>query len=91
MKNNYLSIRRIIFSDFSTQKWVMRIIHQNYKTKFCPVTVLNIFGWLVLWVLWHINLCRLFNAESIFMKIVLFETIQFRKSTQLKCKYSLIV
>ena len=22
------------------------------------------------WVLWHINLCRLFNAKSIFIKIV---------------------
>ena len=33
---------------------------------------------LVGWVLWHINLCRLFNAKSIFMKIVLFQTIQYR-------------
>ena len=31
--------------------------------------------WLVGWVLWHINLCRLFNAKSIFMKIELFQTI----------------
>ena len=23
--------------------------------------------WLVYWVLWHINLCRLFNAKFIFM------------------------
>ena len=23
--------------------------------------------WLVVWVLWHIKLCRLFNAKSIFM------------------------
>ena len=42
-------------------------------------------GWLVLW---HINFCRLFNAKSIFMKIVLFQTIQFFISTQFKCKYS---
>ena len=48
-------------------------------------------GWLVGWTLWHINLGRLFNAESIFMKIVLFQTIQFSISTQFKCKYSLIV
>ena len=34
---------------------------------------------------------RLFNAKSIFMKIVVFQTIQFRISTQFKCKYSLIV
>ena len=32
------------------------------------------------WVLWHINLCMLFNAKSIFMKIVLFQTGQFRIS-----------
>ena len=43
--------------------------------------------WLVGFVLWHINLCRLFNAKSIFIKIVLFQTI----STQFKCKYSFIV
>ena len=27
----------------------------------------RIVGWLVSWVLWHINLCKLFNAKSIFM------------------------
>ena len=31
-----------------------------------------------------------FNAKSIFMKIVLFQTIQFSISTQFKCKYSSI-
>ena len=30
----------------------------------------NRFRWFVGWVLWHINLCRLFNAKSIFMQIV---------------------
>ena len=39
----------------------------------------------------HINLCRLFNTKSIFMQIILFQTIQFRISTQFKCMYSLIV
>ena len=24
----------------------------------------------VVWVLWHINLCRLFNAKSIFIEII---------------------
>ena len=38
--------------------------------------------WLVGWVLWHINLCRLFNAKSIFMKIVLFTKNRFSMSTQ---------
>ena len=27
-------------------------------------------GWLSGWVLWHLNLCRLFNAKSMFMQIV---------------------
>ena len=28
-------------------------------------------GWLAGWLdLWHINLCRLFNAKSIFMQII---------------------
>ena len=26
--------------------------------------------WLVVWVLWHINLCRLFNVKSIFKQII---------------------
>ena len=27
-------------------------------------------GWLVVWVLWHINLCRLCNAKYIFIQII---------------------
>ena len=41
--------------------------------------------WLVSWVLWHINPCRLFNTKSIFMQIVLLQTIQFSMSTQFNC------
>ena len=26
--------------------------------------------WLVSWILWHINFCRLFNAKSIFKQII---------------------
>ena len=47
-------------------------------------------GWLNVWVLWLIDLCRLFNAKSILMKIVLFQAIPFMISTQFKCKNSLI-
>ena len=28
-------------------------------------------GWLVGWVLLHINLCRLFNAKSIFKQLII--------------------
>ena len=44
---------------------------------------LLIYGWLVVWILWHIKLCRLFNAKSIFIQIVLFQTIQFSMITQI--------
>ena len=43
-------------------------------------------GWLVGYFLWHINLCRLLNAKSIFMQLVLFQTIQFSMSTQFNCR-----
>ena len=39
-----------------------------------------LFCWLVVWLLRHFNLCRLFNTKSIFMKIVLFQTIQLSKT-----------
>ena len=45
-----------------------------------------LFVCLFVWVLWHINLCRLFNAKAIFMKIVLLQTIQFSISTQFNCE-----
>ena len=61
---------------------MMRLL--NFWITVCPLAfrILIRKGWFV-WVLWHINLCRLFNAKSIFMKIVLFQTIQFSISTQL--------
>ena len=27
-------------------------------------------GWLVGWILWHINVCRLFKVKSIFIQIL---------------------
>ena len=56
----------------------------------CMYDCVFVFG-LFFWVLWHINLCMLLNVKSIFMKIVLFQTIQFNISTQFNCKYGLIV
>ena len=48
--------RNIIFFDSCTKQR-----HKNYYSK----AILDSF--LVSWVLWHINLCRLFNAKSILM------------------------
>ena len=46
--------------------------------KLSLLTTKSLFGWLVCWlgdwsvgwVLWHINLCRLSKAKSIFMQII---------------------
>ena len=41
-------------------------------------------GWLVVWVLWHIHLCRLFNVKYIFMQVV--SSIPKNMSTQYNCQ-----
>ena len=43
----------------------MVIVDKNGRVSW--VQILYEFGFGVCWVLWHINLCRLFNAKSIFM------------------------
>ena len=63
---------------------------RKYANKYVSVCRKTHYWLLVGWFLWHINLCMLFNAKSNFMKIVLFQTIQFNISTQFKYKYSLI-
>ena len=47
----------------------------NHITEWKHIVILKlddwlIGSWLVVWVLWHIKLCRLFNAKSNFMQIV---------------------
>ena len=51
------------------KKYAINIINSQFKG-------------LVVWGLWQINHCRLFNAKSFFMQILLFQTIRFSKSTQ---------
>ena len=44
------------------------------------------FIFLLIWVLWYINLCTLFDAKSIFIqKIVLFQIIQFNRNIVFVC------
>ena len=43
-------------------------------------------GSLLAWDLWHINLSRLSNAKSIFIKIISFISNQFSMSTQFNCQ-----
>ena len=83
---------RVEFSD-----WVRETFYAQFSkpgTSFSAMLICEegcLAGWLVVWVLWHLKLCRLYNAKSIFMKIVLFQTIQSSRSTQFKCMYSLFV
>ena len=86
---NKVSFRCFMSFKESMSHWRVGSIKESwFKQERCwPVRLVV---WLV-WVLWHFNLCRLFNAKSILKKIALFHTIQFRISTQFKCKYNLIV
>ena len=78
---------------FSTQLntwheyWVAYLEESELQLTLCHSLLMQR-GWvnkcwslMVGWVLWHINLCRLFNAKSIFI-----QTIQFSMSTQFNCK-----
>ena len=60
------------------------IVENTVQENFWDTVLLG--GWLVGWLLWYINLCRLFNAKSIFMQRDLFQTIQFSMSTQFNCQ-----
>ena len=62
------------------------ITHIHTSVCVC-VCVKVVVGWLVVWVLWLINLCMLFNVKSIFIQIIssIFK-IQFSMSTQFKCQ-----
>ena len=51
------------FFDNLPNRTPVRFSYNAYKAE-------NSLDWLVVWVLWHINPCRLFNTISIFMQIV---------------------
>ena len=69
-------------------QWTGQYICNSNKDYFISVTEHVCQSWrLVGWVLWHINVCQLFNAKSIFMQIVSsISTIQFSMSTQFVCQ-----
>ena len=59
LSKNITIIKKNIFNkSFFSEKRRTRIMKEN---------ITSIFQGLVWWILWHINLCRLFNAKSIFM------------------------
>ena len=67
------------FSSFNVfiYTWIINLEKAISLRNYVESRLFNLSCWLVGLVLWHINLCSLFNAKSIFMKIVLFQTIQF--------------
>ena len=40
--------------------------------RWCYLVRTSLIGWLLIWILWHINLCRLYNATSIFIQMICF-------------------
>ena len=66
------------------QKWISE--YTRIHIICCFISFCWLVGWLSGWFLRHINLCRLFNAKSIFIQIVLFQTIQFSMSTEFNCQ-----
>ena len=55
--------------------------------KLAGVDYISAEGWLVGWVLWHINFVGYLMPNPFLCKLsVLFQTIQFRKSTQFNCQ-----
>ena len=59
-ENRYYKVLLCVFDDLRVMNIGSLVSCLTHKQK------MILFG-LVCWVLWHINLCRLFNAKSIFM------------------------
>ena len=67
------------FISYDDNRYAMRSLTLSIYVSVCLC--------LFVWVLWHINLCTLFNAKSIFIQInSFFQTIQVSKSTQFNCQ-----
>ena len=74
----------IVYIKTSVQKKYERLL-KHFFSLISPIKKKHDKSKLVVWVFWQFNLCRLFNAKSIFMLIVLFQTIQFSTITQFNC------
>ena len=77
-ENSYFMFRfffffsNVIFSEISQVLLKVSVSHWFIGS---PMALVGWFvgllvGWLVVWVLWHINLCSLFYAKSIFLSII---------------------
>ena len=66
---------------------VDKLLDKLYIYIYIYSNTLKMVGWLVGWFLWHINLCRLFNAKSILIQIVSsISKILFSMRTQFICQ-----
>ena len=74
----FLDRMHLLFTQVHFLFWQLGRVGGQYTTKISKYKVRSF-----VWVLWHINLCGLFNAKAIFVQIsVQFQTIQFSMSTQ---------
>ena len=67
-----------MFSSESPSFWLKYVnAYDKLISKvFCSIWESSLVGWLVGWYLWHIKLCAFFNAKSIFIQIITFQTIR---------------
>ena len=73
-KHNYLTHKfRLQTIDAFTQTLIFDPIETVSNNNVGEIVGLILWMLLVGWILWHINLCRLFNTKSIFIQIVLFQ------------------
>ena len=70
-----IAFLKIVFFFFHIKKKMNMFSDFSKQLNYILVSTSIVFhvtqpDWLVKWVLWHINLCRLFNAKSILIQII---------------------
>ena len=78
--NKYLQIHTLKSEKNSDRKWIFSLEMIIFIVFYLNNEVIGLIGRLFGWVLWHINLCRLFNAKSslyIYIKYIWFTLVGF--------------
>ena len=77
-------ISRHLFPTKLSNEWMLKLslvqFQQRTRTvwrmlNFCIYNAKTSVNWLIVWILWHINLGRLFNTTSIFIQILFFKQL----------------
>ena len=75
---------KIMIKEITDQIIIYIYIYMYVRMYISIYVCMYMFVWLFVWVLWHINYRRLLNP-FLYKRTVLFQTIQFSKSTQFNC------